>query len=132
MSKQTSINADQYRAFVSGKGGSKYRNHPQMLEGIRYHSKAELAFEMRLRFLKSVGNVAWWVRQVPFSLPAGGATAKASRYLLDFLIVQPKGVRLVDVKGFLTPTSKVKISVIQATHGVSVELVAPKDIATWA
>ncbi len=147
------MSVDEYRlAMAVQPKANKYGAHAIVYEGVRYHSKAELAFELHLRQLKVLGKVDWWVRQVPFVLPGGGATKRAQRYLLDFLIVPlPMAIyigpasrpgskpdfinapppRLVDVKGKMTPNSATKISVIQATHGVTVELVAPKDVDTW-
>lgn len=147
---QPPISVEEYRQLQVQPGRSKYGAHAIVYEGVRYHSKAELAFELHLRQLKVLGKVAWWVRQVPFSLPGGGATERAQRYLLDFLVqaVAPGWTdnviahaynlpppvlipRLVDVKGVLTPTSATKISVVQATYGVKIELVKPKDVDSW-
>lgn len=135
MGKQIVMSAEEYRARMAKGEPSKYRNQVQTFEGQRYHSKAELAFEFHLRHLRALGKVAWWTRQVPFYMPGGGATEKAQRYLCDFLVVEAgyskNRTRLIDIKGVMTPNSKTKISVIQATHGVTVELVKPSEVDTW-
>lgn len=124
---------------------SKYKNVIRVYQGVRYHSKAELAFELHLRMLQKLGKVLYWLRQVPFAMPADDNTERVERYLLDFLVIQPctlplinfqgqplpQRVRLVDVKGYMTGRSKTKIAAIQATYHVKIETPRREDIETW-
>ncbi len=126
------LSVEEYRAELAKGKPSKYGSHALVYEGVRYHSKAELRFEMRLRLLRAAGRVAWWVRQVPFALPGDEKTIRAKKYLLDFLVVLDTGLtRLIDVKGFQTQNSATKISVVQATHHVTIELVRPDEVESW-
>ena len=131
--KQVSLTAEQYRAMVAnGSKPLKYRNKPMVFEGVRYHSKAELAFEMRLRLLKANRVVSYWLRQVPFSMPADTNTERAERYLLDALVVMTSGqIRLCEVKGFMTGLAKSKIATISATYHVSIEIIRPNEVDAW-
>lgn len=105
---------------------SKYHSKMIEFEGITYHSKAEFTFELHLRFLKTMGRVTWWTRQVPFYLPGG------KRYLVDFLVMMKNGdVRIVDVKGFDTKVSQLKRSVVQGLTAVRVEIVPGQEHYSW-
>ena len=131
---QISMTVDQLRKLQAGgkvkarfAGASKYHAQPQRYQGQHFASKAELAFKLHLDHLKALGRVAWYTRQVPFYLP-GSETVPAKRYVCDFLVmdcgyVGAPLVHIIDVKGQDTPTSKVKRSVIQATHGIAVEVI---------
>lgn len=116
----TEMSVEEYRALGKPKA-SKYRAQKVTVQGITYDSKAEYAFALHLDLLKELGFIRWHTRQVPFYLPG---EPRATRYVIDFLVVMADGtVRLVDVKGFETPVSKIKRSVIQATHGIVIEWV---------
>ena len=133
----TEITVEQYRAYQKTGALPKYRNQPMVYEGVRFDSKAELQFEMRLRLLKAAGRVQWWLHQVPFLMPRNLETAKAKRYLLDFLVFQADAetfmprLRFVDVKGFLTKESALKIQTTEATYGIKIEIVKREGIETW-
>ena len=126
------MTAEQYREAMSRTGGSKYHNVRCVYEGQPYDSKAELAFEMRLRLLKAQGQVAFWLHQVPFRLKSGIV------YRLDFLVMIPDrhGIlfyrpAFVDIKGVLTPTSRVKIREVEAIYGIKIELIKPPEVDRW-
>jgi hypothetical protein len=126
------ISVEQFRAMTGQGKRSKYGAVAVTYEGQRFHSKAELAFELHLKHLQALGKVAWWTRQVPFYLP-GSDSVKALRYVADFLVVFTNGaVRIVDVKGMDTPNSKTKRAVIQATHNVKIELVRGAQSYKWS
>ncbi len=128
------MTAQQYREAMSRTGGSKYHNVRRVYEGQPYDSKAELAFEMRLRLLKAQGQVAFWLHQVPFRLKSGIV------YRLDFLVMIPDRPRncvwsyrpaFVDIKGYLTSTSRVKIREVEAIYGIKIELIKPPEVDRW-
>lgn len=130
MKPQRVISVEEFRALgkkVRVGVRSKYNAQAIEFEGITYHSKAELAFELHLRFLKTMGRVIWWTRQVPFYLPGG------KRYLADYLVRMVKGnpIRIIDVKGADTKVSILKRSVIQGLTDVRVELVPAASSYSW-
>ena len=133
MTRQRVIGVDAYKSILAQGGKvsmgrpNKYHAISVTHEGVTYASKSEFGFKLHLDHLKALGIVAWYTRQVPFYLPG---EPRAMRYVIDYLIhLTPAGagtgpvVRLVDVKGRQTANSATKRSVIQATHGVAIELV---------
>lgn len=101
---------------------TKYRAVPTEVNGIRFHSKGEAARYAELMRLVEVGEVSYFLRQVPFDLPGGVV------YRLDFLIVRkvlPRGHAIItyeDFKGYMTPASKIKIRQVEAIYGIEVLL----------
>lgn len=135
----TEMSVEQFRKLArqgvkARMGRSKYGAKPQLYQGIRYASKAELAFELHLRHLRAQGKVVWWTRQVPFFIPSVSRPEDpALKYLCDFLVVMSDNrVRVVDVKGMDTPNSKTKRAVVQATHGLKVEVIPGAESYTWS
>lgn len=97
---------------------NKYRSVKTVVDGIVFDSKAESArYELNKLRVRS-GELQYFLRQVPFHLP-GGVT-----YRVDFMEVGQDGkIEYIDVKGFLTPNSKTKISVTEGTYPVKIRLV---------
>jgi hypothetical protein len=119
------ISVDEFRALKGQKVAvvSKYRAQPQVYQGHRYASKAELAFKMHLDLFKANGVVLWYLFQVPIHLPAGEGV-KGTRYVMDFLVMMKSGtVRGVDVKGKDTYASKIKRSVASSVVPFPIETV---------
>lgn len=116
------------------KGPGKYGNTVVWHMGQKFDSRAELAFELYLNWLESIGKVAWHTRQVPFWLPCKDELGRrAKRYVCDFMIKMPTGpVRLVDVKGAETKEFKIKKSVIEGTYPVIIELVEARTNGDYA
>lgn len=129
----TTLTVEQFKAIGEKGRRGKYNARQVVFEGIRYHSMSELAFEFHLRKLRADGLVEWWTRQVPFYIPSVTKPEDpALRYLCDFLIVMKGGgVRVIDVKGADTSTSKTKRAVVQATHRIEVEVVKAGKSYTW-
>lgn len=102
---------------------SKYGAQPQIYQGHRYASKAELAFRLHLDLLKVNGKVDWYLFQTPIHLPAGEGV-KGTRYVMDYLVKLKDGpVVGVDVKGRDTRTSIVKRSVASSVVAFKIETV---------
>ena len=77
---------------------NKYNAKPTQYRGWRFDSKAEATFAELLDQRKISGQVAYWLRQVPFDL------TETDRYKADFLVIESDGtIYAVDVKGFQTP-----------------------------
>jgi len=96
---------------------SKYHNIPTVEDGIRFASKAERNYYLRLKVRVASGEVAWFIRQVPFHLPG------KTKYVADFLEVLADGrIRVVDVKGRETQMFKLKRRQVEALYPVRIEL----------
>ena len=96
---------------------SKHRNIPSFADGIRFASKLERDYYLRLVDRVKAGEVRWFIRQVPFHLP--GKTT----YRADFLEFYPDGrCRVVDVKGRETDMFRLKRRQVEALYPIRVEL----------
>lgn len=74
---------------------SKYRNVPTLWDGVRYSSKAEAEYAMRLDEQLRNNEIRGWTRQTTFYLGCPDAV-----YRTDFVVFEWNGaVTAVDVKG---------------------------------
>lgn len=100
----------------------KYRNVKTVVDGIRFDSKLEAARYEELKQLQQRSAVRWFIRQVPFDLPGG------IKYRADFVVVwdpafYEPAVTVEDCKGYMTATSKLKITQVEAIYGITVQLI---------
>ena len=103
---------------------SKYRAVKTSVDGCVFDSKAEAARYGLNKIRVRQGELAYFLRQVPFHLPGGVV------YRVDFLEVSPDGcLEYVDVKGFLTPHCKDKIKITEAAYPVKIRLVKCTNLA---
>jgi len=80
-------------------------------DGIKFASKKEAAYYDQLTLLKQVGEVLFFLRQIPFHLPGG------VRYVCDFAVFYADGrVEFVDVKGMQTPEFKAKKKMVESVY----------------
>jgi hypothetical protein len=94
----------------------KYGNQPTVIDGQRFDSKLEGRYYQDLKHLRRAGLVKWFTRQVPFILPGG------VRYRVDFLVVYPDGIEVIDCKGRDTQESRNKRRQVRELYGVEVKL----------
>lgn len=92
-------------AMKPAKAPNKYHNEPTTVDGIRFDSKKEARYYEQLKIRKAVGEVSYWLMQVPLRLPGG------SRYVVDFLVfftdlTEPP--QYIDVKGRETQVFRLK------------------------
>lgn len=86
---------------VKGKPKSKYLNKPTVVDDIRFDSKKEAEYYLRLKDWQELGEVLYFLRQVPIHLP-GGVTMR-----IDFLVFWKDGSHeFIDVKGKDRKTGK--------------------------
>lgn len=98
---------------------NKYHNHPTTVDGIRFDSKKEARFYEQLKIQKSLGEVSYWLRQVPIHLPGG------SKYVVDFLVFYV-GVGepiYIDVKGRETPVFRLKKREVEHHYPIKIRCV---------
>lgn len=85
------------------------------VDNIKFSSKKEANRYNILKSLQNVGEVLFFLRQVPFHLPGG------IKYICDFLIFWANGeVTIEDVKGFKTESYKAKKRMVEAIYPVEI------------
>lgn len=84
-------------------------------DGIKFQSKKEAAYFRELQARVHMGEVAYFLRQVPFDLIGG------VKYRVDFMECLKDGtIRYVDVKGYRTQTYKMKRRMVEASYPVKI------------
>ena len=97
---------------------SKYGANAVVVDGIRFDSKREARHYQRLCLQKGIGEVLYFLRQVPIHLPGG------TKLVVDFLVFYADGrVRYEDAKGVETPVFKVKRREVEAAYPIEIFLV---------
>lgn len=103
-------------------------NKITLVDGIRFASRLEADRYGELKLLRAAGEVLWFLRQVPFDV------APSVVYRADFLIAwnltgsADTVVTVEDTKGFLTPTSRVKILSVQERYGITIRILKRQDV----
>lgn len=95
----------------------KHKFHAKRTEvdDIKFSSKKEAKRYNILKSLQNVGEVLFFLRQVPFHLPGG------VKYVCDFLIFWANGnVTIEDVKGFKTESYKAKKKMVEAIYPIEI------------
>lgn len=93
----------------------KFKAKPQELDGIKFPSKKEAKRYRELKTLQELGEVLFFLRQVPFHLEAG------VKYVCDFLVFWINGeVTIEDVKGIKTDMYILKKKMVEATYPVTI------------
>ena len=86
------------------------------VDGIKFQSKREARYYEELKLRQKAGEVVFFLRQVPFDLPAG------LKYRVDFVEFLADGtVRFVDVKGVRTKEYKIKKKLVESLYPVKIE-----------
>jgi hypothetical protein len=97
---------------------SKMGNIITIVDGIRYHSKAEGRYAANLNNLVKAGAIKFYLRQIGFDLPGH------SRHFVDFLIFYPDGTwKFVEAKGRDLPLGKLKRRQVEELYGIKVEVI---------
>jgi hypothetical protein len=93
----------------------KFRAIPTELDGIKFASRKEARRYKELRLLEKSGELLFFLRQVPFHLPAN------VKYVCDFLCFwQDDTVTIEDVKGIKTPLYVLKKKQVEAIYPVKI------------
>jgi hypothetical protein len=96
----------------------KYRNNVVHFEGVRYDSQLELDMCISFHNRWKLGEIRWFIRQVPFVLEGGVV------YRADALVVLDAApfVEVWDAKGLMLQASKNKLKQFKARYGFEVKL----------
>ena len=94
----------------------KFRAKPTELDGIKFASKKEAKRYRELKTLQELGEILFFLRQVPFHLQAN------VKYVCDFLVFWTNGeVTIEDVKGVKTDMYIVKKKMVEATYPITIQ-----------
>lgn len=95
----------------------KYNAAKTERDGYRFDSKKEAAYYDELKMRVKVGDIVFFMRQVPFHLP-GNVT-----YRCDFMEFHSDGtVRFIDVKGKITKEFIRNKKMVEALYPVEIEI----------
>lgn len=117
------LTAAEYRKQASQPRRSKYRNRKTVVDGITFDSKREAAYYSELKLREKAGEVYEVELQRPFALTVNGKLICTYRSDFHFFDAIANRRRVVDTKGFVTPEFKLKAKLMQAVHGIEVEIV---------
>jgi len=113
---------------------SKFNATPEVVDGIRFASKAEARRYTELRTLQRAGKISELELQPRFVLACGGKTVmirsagfpngRVSVYHADFRYKNESGARVVEeVKGFDQPISRLRRAVVETEYGIRIDVV---------
>jgi hypothetical protein len=117
-------------AWARGRRCGKYNAKKTVLDGVTYASKLEARRANELAMLERAGAIVGLQRQVPFDLNVNGHLI--CRYIADFCYTTAEtGESVVeDVKGMLTPEFRLKAKLMEAIHGIVIQVWTGKP--QWA
>jgi hypothetical protein len=94
------------------------------MDGHNFPSLAEANYFKALQRMVQIGEIKFFLRQVPLHLPAG------IKLVIDFvLFYADEKVRFVDVKGMETNIWKLKKKQVEALYPINIEIVKTKEVA---
>ena len=86
------------------------------INGIKFGSKKEAKYYQELLLRKKVGEVIFFLRQVPFDIGAN------KKYYCDFVEFLANGmVEFIEVKGYKTPLYKLKKSLVESLYPLQIK-----------
>lgn len=102
----------------------------RMYHGVLYHSRTEAEYASHLDILMLAGEVRSWSRQRPFPLLVGGRLV--ANYIADFVVEERGGREVIqEVKGWQTPDSKLKMSLLKACYPATLVKIVRKSGKNW-
>jgi len=101
----------------------KYRNKPQVVDGIRLDSKLEARRYGELKLLEKAGEIGGLAVHPRYQMIVNDL--KVCEYVADFHYFDNREKRIVveDTKGVLTPDCRIKLKLMKAIHGIDVRLI---------
>ncbi len=97
---------------------NKHRSVIAECDGIKFSSKKEARYYQELRARQHIGEVKFFLMQVPFRLPGN------AKHLLDFMEFWTDGsVHFVEVKGQDLPLGKLKRHQVEEIYGIRIVVV---------
>lgn len=100
------------------KQNNKFHAIQTVFEGIKFGSKKEAKYFRELQVLQKVGEVQFFLRQVPFDLPG------KVRHFVDFAVFRTEGVvDFVEIKGRDLPLGKLKRKQVEDLYQIKITVV---------
>lgn len=105
---------------------NKYHNKKVIINGIKFDSKKESQYYLKLKMLEKAGKIRDLRLQVPFVLletfKVGDRTYRKTKYIADFTYYDDKDkLHVVDVKGFRTKEYELKKKLMAWKYGIEIE-----------
>jgi hypothetical protein len=101
--------------------GHKFHAKPVNEEGHRFPSTLEWKYFKHLELLQKLGEVLFFLRQVPFHFKGG-------KYVCDFQVFYSDGsCKFIDVKGVSTSEFLLKKRIVEETYPIEIEIVKKGD-----
>ena len=95
---------------------NKFHNVITEMDSIRFQSKKEARYYAELKARVHLGEVSYFLRQIPILLTGG------IRYRVDFIEFWTNGsVHYIDVKGHRTDVYKMKKKLVEAEYPILIE-----------
>lgn len=96
---------------------SKYKNKKVIYNGIKFDSKKERNYYIKLKLLEEKGIISNLKLQVKFELQPSfkfnGKTIRSINYIADFTYIQDNKLHIVDTKGVRTEVYRIKKKMMQ-------------------
>ena len=96
---------------------NKYKNKKVVYDGIKFDSKKEGAYYLKLKMLEEKGIIYDLKLQVKYELQPkfefNGNTIRSINYVADFTYMQDGKLHIVDTKGIRTDVYKLKKKMMQ-------------------
>lgn len=96
---------------------NKYKNKKVVYDGIKFDSKKEGAYYLKLKMLEEKGIISDLKLQVKYELQPkfefNGKTIRSINYVADFTYMQDGKLHIVDTKGIRTEVYKLKKKMMQ-------------------
>lgn len=104
---------------------SKYKNKKIVYNGIKFDSKKEYAYYIKLKLLEDSNKIQDLKRQVKYELQPSykfkDKTIRAINYIADFEYIQDGVKHIVDTKGFRTEVYKLKKKIFEYKYNIEIE-----------
>lgn len=119
----------EFHASLLKKKPSKYRNKPQVVDGVRFDSKREANRWQELLILQRTGRITRLERQVVYVLAPkvklldDERARPALRMVIDFRYWEGDQMVLEDAKGDVDPAWRIKQHLLKTVHGLDVRKV---------
>ncbi|MCE5212652.1 MAG: DUF1064 domain-containing protein [Deltaproteobacteria bacterium] len=102
--------------YIKTQKKSKFHNVITEMDDMKFDSKKEAKYYSELKARVHLGEVKYFLRQIPLLLPGG------IRYRVDFIEFWNDGsVHYVDVKGHRTDVYKMKKKLVESTYPIFIE-----------
>lgn len=105
---------------------NKYHNKKVIIDGIKFDSKKEMQYYIKLKMLEKAGKIRDLKLQVPFTLietfKRGDKTYRKMKYIADFTYYDDKDtLHVVDTKGYRTKEYELKKKLMAWKFGIEIE-----------